>query len=43
LEGTESGRVVKRFLEDEQSELFTSVLSIAELSDAFHRGASIPS
>lgn len=38
LKGSKNGRVAKRFLEDKESEIYTSILSIAELSDAFHRG-----
>ncbi|KXA89115.1 hypothetical protein AKJ66_02780 [candidate division MSBL1 archaeon SCGC-AAA259E22] len=39
LEGSEEGEKVKDFLEgDGKAELYTSNLTIAELSDAFHRG-----
>ncbi|MFB6294535.1 MAG: PIN domain-containing protein [Candidatus Nanohaloarchaea archaeon] len=37
VEGSTEGERVRDILEDE-AELFTSVISIAELSDAFHRG-----
>lgn len=38
LEGSEEGKRVRDLLEGEDTEIYTSVLTIAELSDAFHRG-----
>ncbi len=38
LEGSEEGKRVKELLEREDTEIYTSNLTIAELSDAFHRG-----
>lgn len=39
LEGSEKGEKVKSFLENNSDvEIYTSIMSVAELSDAFHRG-----
>ncbi|KXA96266.1 hypothetical protein AKJ39_04350 [candidate division MSBL1 archaeon SCGC-AAA259J03] len=39
LEGSEEGEEVKDFLEnDDKAEIYTSIMTVAELSDAFHRG-----
>lgn len=37
LEGSEEGKGVKKVLENE-TDIYTALVSIAELSDAFHRG-----
>lgn len=37
LEGSEEGKRVKKVLENE-TDIYTALVSIAELSDAFHRG-----
>ncbi|KXB03671.1 hypothetical protein AKJ45_00980 [candidate division MSBL1 archaeon SCGC-AAA261F19] len=38
LEGSEEGKTAEKFLEDRGTEVYTSILAIGELSDAFHRG-----
>ncbi len=38
LEGSKEGEMVRSLLQEEGNEIYTSTLSIAELSDAFHRG-----
>ena len=38
LEGSKKGEIARKFLEEKETEIHTSILTIAELSDAFHRG-----
>ena len=38
LEGSRKGETVERYLEDGKSRLYTSIMSVAEISDVFHRG-----
>lgn len=38
LEGSEEGKTAEKFLGDQGTEIYTSILAIGELSDAFHRG-----
>ncbi len=38
LEGSEKGESARRFLEDRECQVYTSILSLAEISDVFHRG-----
>ena len=37
FEGSKEGGIARDYLEDQASEIFTSILTVAELSDAFHR------
>ena len=37
LEGSKEGEMARDFLEDQETEVYTSTLTIAELSDAFHK------
>ncbi len=37
LEGSKEGEMARNSLQEEEDEIYTSTLSIAELSDAFHR------
>ena len=38
LEGSEEGEAARRYLEDEECQVYTSILTVAELSDVFQRG-----
>ncbi|KXB09133.1 hypothetical protein AKJ35_01340 [candidate division MSBL1 archaeon SCGC-AAA833F18] len=37
LEGSKKGETAEKFLDDQDTEVYTSILAIGELSDAFHR------
>ncbi len=37
FEGSKEGEMIRGFLEDEATQLFTSMMTVAQLSDAYHR------